>query len=313
MKIIYYFLSFIIVFIIFTVGIVLKIYLSKNDRLLDENENFLTIICRIKDEHFLVPSFVEYYLSQGVDMIYFIDDDSSKPYNIINPKVQFVKSTLARKKMDNMADVKDLFKKIKSAWVMLIDADEFIHTKGFDTTIRGMLETEFVNSDCVLVPWIMYTFNKREKDSNEVINDYRWRWNHDIRHPHPNKDRKNGCKYNKIECKSIFKTDSFKPGNQHVPYPIKTNVRVTESLYNTNVNLSPFLVVREKDILNGLMLCNHYRFTSIDAIKKKCSRNSFNNYNFMDNCVNNCILSDYAEVYDDILAKKWKNIKSTIS
>ena len=171
----------------------------------------------------MVPSFVEYYLSQGVDIIYFIYDNSSKPYNIINPKVQFVKSKLARKSdiKDNMVDVKDLFKKINSTWVMFIDADEFIHTKGLDTTIRGMLETEFSNSDCVLVPCVMYSFNKREKDWNEIIDDYRWRWNHDKKHPHPNKDSKNACRYNRIECKSIFKTNSFKIGTQHFPHPIK--------------------------------------------------------------------------------------------
>ena len=95
-------------------------WLSNNEIFL--NKKFLSIICRIKDEYFLVPSFVEYYLSQGVDMIYFIDDNSSKPYNIINPKVQFVKSKLARK--NNMSDVKDLFKKINSTWVMFIDADD---------------------------------------------------------------------------------------------------------------------------------------------------------------------------------------------
>lgn len=67
----------------------------------------------------------------------------------------------------------------------------------------------------------MYSFNKREKDGNEIIDDYRWRWNHDKKHPHPNKDSKNACRYNRIECKSIFKTNSFKIGTQHFPYPIK--------------------------------------------------------------------------------------------
>ena len=69
-------------------------------------------------------------------------------------------------------------------------------------------------------------------------------------------------------------------------------------------------MIREKDIVNGLMILNHYRFTSIEKIKQKCSKNSFIIKYRDDNCVNNCILSDYPEVYDDTLAKKWKYIKS---
>ena len=39
------------------------------------NKKFLGLITRCKDEYF-VKEFVDYYISQGVDHIYIIDDDS---------------------------------------------------------------------------------------------------------------------------------------------------------------------------------------------------------------------------------------------
>lgn len=298
--------------IIFMILVLCNILFKKKELFLTIFEkNFLVIICRIKDEHYLLPFFVDYYLSQGVDKIYFIDDNSSKPYNIVNEKVEFIQSTLARKRKNQMEDVRNLYHKIKTTteWIMVIDADEFIHTKGLDTTIRSMLETEFKNVDWVLVPWIMFSFNKRETDSKHLIHDYCWRWNHDKKHPHPNNSFKNRCRYKGIEHKSIFRSSHFKPGNPHSPIPIKKKYTVTDSVYNSK-KFRPYHIVRENIINDAFMICNHYRFTSIEAIKRKCNPNAYNIYASMKNCVEDCILSDYPEVYDDRLSKKWKHIQN---
>ena len=39
---------------------------SKKKCLKQRNHIFLTLICRIHDEHFMMKTFVPYYLSQGV-------------------------------------------------------------------------------------------------------------------------------------------------------------------------------------------------------------------------------------------------------
>lgn len=173
-----------------------------------------------------------------------------------------------------------------------------------------MLETEFKNVDCVQVPWIMFSFNKRETDADHLIHDYCWRWDHDKKHPHPNNDFKSRCRYKSIEHKSIFRSSHFKPGNPHTPIPIQIKYTVSDGLHNSKIKFNHSHVVRENIISNALMICNHYRFTSIEAIKRKCNPNAFNNYASIKNCVENCMLSDYPEVYDDRLSKKWNHIQN---
>jgi hypothetical protein len=280
-----------------------------------KESHFLALICRIHNEHFMMKTFVPYYLSQGVDMIYLIDDASTKPYDEIinNPKVKFITSPLKRNP-DQMGEATKLYSEIKNTyeWVIFIDADEFIYTKGEDTTIRSMLLNEFKDADCLYVPWVFFSFNNRQFDGNDIIDDYTFRWNHDKKHPHPNNDHKNRCRYDNIESKTIFKSSKFKSMiNPHFPsYPIGSNINYRESVNNTPHTNMMFNNFREKDIKNGLMLCNHYRFSSIDKIKQKCNINSFNMYKNIS--VENCILSDYPEVLDETLKIKWNGLKKQI-
>jgi hypothetical protein len=272
-------------------------------------EYFIVIICRIKNEHFMMDSFIPYYLSQGIDKIYLIDDNSDKPYSdlvIKNPNVEFIEGHLARKTGNQMADVNALYQNLKSqtTWVMNIDADEFVYSKKHPT-IKNALLTTFKNADCVFVPWVMFSFNNREKDGNHVINEYLNRWDHDKKHPHPNNDHKNRCRYDEIECKSIFKTKSFLSMNDcHKPtQPVNNSIDYRESVYNNKQRSVYYKNLREKDIKNAIMLCNHYRFSSLDKIKKKCNKSSLGNYK-SSSCVDNCVLSDHPEVYDDYLKTK---------
>jgi hypothetical protein len=260
-----------------------------------------------------MKTFVPYYLSQGVDMIYLIDDASTKPYDesiMNNPKVKFITSP-EKRNSNQMGEANKLYSEIKntSKWVILVDADEFVYTKGRDTSIRSMLMNEFKDADCLYIPWVLFSFNNRQYDGNDIIEDYTYRWNHDKEHPHPNNDHKNRCRYSKIESKTIFKTSKFKSlVNPHFPsYPISSNLNYRESVNNTSHKHMFFNNFREKDISNGLMLCNHYRYSSIDKIKQKCNVNSFNMYKNIS--VENCILSDYPEVLDETLKIKWNGLK----
>lgn len=276
---------------------------------------FLSLICRIQNEHFLLKTFVPYYLSQGVDMIYLIDDVSTEPYDesiMNNPKVKFITSP-EKRYPSNMVGASKIYSKIKdtSKWIITIDADEFIYTKGSDTSIRSMLMNEFKDADCIFIPWVLFSFNKRQSDGNDIIEDYTYRWNHDKKHPHPNGDHKNRCRYSIIETKTIFKPSKFKSLiNPHYPSdPIGTNINYRESVNNTSYKSSPpmFDGFREKHIEHGLMLCNHYRYSSIDKIEQKCNINSFGGYKNIS--VENCILSDHPEIFDDTLKIKWKGLK----
>lgn len=285
--------------------IIILSYLTYNIKEKFEQNDFLTIICRVKNEHFMMKSFIPYYLSQGVDKIYLIDDNSYHPYRINNDKVEIIKSERIRKKSHEMMDVNRLYKKIRNRtkWVMCIDADEFIYSK--KGTIRYCLERYFKDADCVFVPWVFFSFEGRQYNGEDIINDYVYRWNHDRRHDHPNNDHKNRCRYNFIECKAIFKTKSFKNiKHSHKPTnPVKKNPEYRESVYNTYQEDIMFPGLREKDIKNAIMVCNHYRFSSVNNIINKCDKSSIYKHYRGKKCVENCLLSDYNEVYDDTLKR----------
>jgi len=301
--------------------IALRVVMDNVQRLYEEKSkpfDFLTVICRVKDEHFLLRSFVPYYLSQGADRIYIIDDGSKRPYDdqvMQDERVVVIPSRLARQTGNQMADVNELYKRIQTEWVMCVDADEFVYSTPENDTIRSMLEREFSTVDCVHIPWVMFSFEGREKDASEVISDYRMRWNHDAKHPHPNRNYKNRCRYNNIEVKSIFRPSRFGGfSHPHAPkFAVDSNVVAVDSVYKRpcNYHSSMYANLREKDIQNARMLCNHYRFTSMEAIRRKCDSASFNNYRGMTrggDCVSDCVLSDHPEVRDDRLYLKTKKM-----
>ena len=109
-------------------------------------KHFLGLITRCKDE-FFINEFCEYYLSQGVDKIYIIDDNSydKSIYNNINKdKIEIIfmnnknnkahigRCEKVRKKCTcNRVIANKLFLKIKSdfKWMIFCDVDEFITTK----------------------------------------------------------------------------------------------------------------------------------------------------------------------------------------
>tara|TARA_B110000261_G_scaffold162030_1_gene204776 strand:+ start:905 stop:1243 length:339 start_codon:yes stop_codon:yes gene_type:complete len=108
-----------------------------------DHQNFLAIICRIRNEEFMMKTFIPYYISQGVDKIYLIDDnrfnDTLYPETVTNNKhVEFIRSSdipnnSSDKKniIEEMVNANIVYKRIRpfTKWVMNIDADEFIYKK----------------------------------------------------------------------------------------------------------------------------------------------------------------------------------------
>ncbi len=87
---------------------------------------FLGLLTRCKDE-FYIKEFCEYYISQGVDFIYIIDDDSNDKsiYNEINStKVKIIwEKDIIGSELPNR-----FYKTIRNQfeWLIYVDVDEFI-------------------------------------------------------------------------------------------------------------------------------------------------------------------------------------------
>ncbi len=121
---------------------------------------------RCKDEPY-VNEFVHYYLSQGIDMIHILDDDSATDlYKEVrkNPKVvvSFGKDII------QTGVVNEFYKSIKNKyeWLLFVDMDEYITSK---KTIREELETTFRNCHCVKVPWVMMACNSIQKNPDSLL------------------------------------------------------------------------------------------------------------------------------------------------
>ena len=264
---------------------------------------FLGLITRCKDE-FFIKEFCDYYLSQGVDKIFVIDDNSNDKsiYNNINDKrVEIIYEKNVFSSRGQMLLVNKYYNKIKRnfKWMISVDVDEFITTKkNINHTIKDELNTTFKDVDCIKIPWVFMSCNNRDKNPKSILLENTYRWNHDKRHPH--KSRKFRCRYNEIEVKCIFKTDKFK--NIEIHHPNKTigNCIIVDSINNEKSRLNSFYSnLREENIKNGYLLCYHYRI-----ISRENTLNKLKKANYLKCGLNDLLKADYSEIIDETLKNK---------
>ena len=278
------------------------------------NMVFLSLIVRCFNEPFL-DEFVDYYFAEGVNIIYILFDTKStipisdKVKN--NPLVMIIPSETNDTIHENLwKNTNILYSKIRhtSEWFMYIDCDEFITTrKHSQLTICDELKTTFKDTDCIKIPWIMMSCNKRDKDPPNILQHIVHRWNHDKKHPHPTNWFKGRCRYNTIQVKCIFKSKIFNHITDHCP-SIPSNggsFRCVDGVYNRPYALnSSYANLREHDINNALLICHHYRVISRDSCKRKYLNSGFSAYQ---GDWKNLWLCDYSEVIDKTLLIKSRN------
>ncbi len=274
----------------------------------EKNKRFLGLITRCKDEYF-IRDFCDYYLSQGVDEINIIDDDSDdksiyeelldrKDINIFFEN-NITKDNYFSNWIEKLRD--------KYEWVIYVDVDEYIVTKkNLNKTIRDELETTFKGAHCIKVPWVMMSCNLLEKNPKSILKEITHRWNHDKRHP--NEIHKFRCRYDSIEIKSIFKPQFFScvssmPGKDHHPHNhLGDTAQIRDGLENKPGELNPFYKnLRESDINTGLLLCYHYRIISIENCIHKLNTNRFYRSRYL---LQDLMKSDHPEVVDKTLKNK---------
>ncbi|MEO9892505.1 glycosyltransferase family 2 protein [Aurantibacter sp.] len=258
------------------------------------------MITRCRDEFFILE-FVNYYISQGVDHIYIIDDDSKdkgiyKSVEGLSDVTVIYDSNVIK---NNSAS--KLYKKIRKSfdWIIYVDVDEFISTnKMSHKTIVEEVVDSYSSFDCVKVPWVMMSSNGRELDPKKLLAENLWRWNHDKKHP--NHIHKFRCRFDEIEVKCIFKTAVFHDISDH--HPIGEG-EVVDSINGSDSSLSPFYCgLTEKKISSASLLCFHYRIISKENNLRKLSENYWyikHGYTEKD-----LASSDYAEIFDNTVSVK---------
>ena len=269
------------------------------------NKKFLGLLTRCKDEYF-IKEFCDYYLSQGVDMIYIIDDDSNDKSIYDNIKKDRIK-IFYKKNIINSNIANKIYKQIKNEfiWMIYVDVDEFITTRrNISNTIKQELETTFKEYDCIKVPWVMMACNNLDKNPESVLKTNIYRWNHNKKHPH--KIQKFRCRFWNIEVKCIFKTKKFNNITDHYPTGFTSNnISIIDSIKLKKQRIANYYnKLREEDIENGYLLCYHYRIISRENSENKLKNNKWyieNGYTIED-----LMSSDHSEIVDETLKNKAK-------
>ena len=267
---------------------------------------FLSLITRYLNEPFL-EEFVEYYLSEGIDHIFVLFDVESTipitPSVIANKKVTILQSTNFKKRQTY--DVNLLYSRICNSykWVIFVDCDEFITSKIQNETIRDELEIRYCNVDCIKIPWVMMSYGGRENDPSSILQELTTRWDHDLRHPHPENWPKGRCRFNEIEVKCISRCEKFHSLGLHHPNSNDQDYICIESIDNKHSPLNAFYPnLREKSIENASLLCYHYRIFSKESAKRKLINNKLDGYK--PSVLNHLLQSDYSEKPDLFMKNK---------
>jgi hypothetical protein len=270
-------------------------------------KKFLGILTKCKDELY-VYEFCKYYISQGVDKIYILDDNSFDK-SIYDSVKHSEKITIIYTKNCKSEHAYSMwYKKMKNEfeWMMNVDIDEFITTKKFkNNTIRDELLTTFKDADCIKIPWVFMSFNSLESNPLSILTSNTFRWDHDKTHQHHK--TKFRCRYNKIEVKCIFRTDKFDECFHHIPKLAMCNEvgNIVNSIDGASSVLSPFHNnLRECDIENGILLCYHYRINSVEhALNKLAHNHYYHQYTLED-----LIAFNHPEKIDHTLDEKYNAI-----
>ena len=272
-------------------------------------ELFLGLMTRCRNDGVIVE-FCQYYLSQGVDKIYIVDDASTDK-TIYDPILNDERVHITWKETHETQDKLniiyfDLYKRIKTnfKWMIVCDVDEFITTKrNSDNTIRDELSTTFADVDCIKIPWVMMAFNNIQHTPKSILKTNTWRRNQDIKHPvnHGN-EKKFRCRYHKMEVKCIFRTKMFRAIERHHPLQCTQADHRVVNHQNQQSKLSPHVHnFRETDIKTGYLLCYHYRIYSLDHAMLKHTTSSFPAYKKV---YDRIISNDYAEIEDFTMVNK---------
>jgi len=282
-------------------------------------KNFLTILLRIRNENLFLESFIKHYFAEGVDEIYILDDNSTQPFpKIVEDERVFVyESTTFKSHHEKLYDSQMLYNHLlrdKTEWFMFVDADEFITTRrNADKTIREELETTFKDADLIKIPWIMFGSNGQDENPKQVLTDTIWRWNHDKKHPHPKEAMKiwkhRCCKYDKIEVKSIFKTEAFAKLTTHCPSNPTREINIVDGVDNIQNYMNEpeteiwYHNLREESIDKAYLTCNHYRNISKEQMRQKADDSHLPLYR-VKNCYELQLQSDFSEKKDELIKNK---------
>jgi hypothetical protein len=288
------------------------------------NKKYLGALTRCRDE-FFIKEWCDYYLSQGVEIIYIIDDDSEDKsiYDFTrNPAYENVKiifhermyadsDTRENHSKEGGSKINIIYERLrrKFKWLIYCDVDEFIATKrNSDMKLieqLRLIDEERIDIISIQVPWVFMSGLKFKNNPQSILKEILYRHDQDKKHPHYAQKFK--CHADKIETKCIFKTSEVPLIKDHGPstvYHFRNQPKFVSSvdLLNNRLNRWNFEKLTNKDIENAYFICYHYRYISEENCLNKLKNNGW--YINDGYCLQDMKTSTYPEIYDDTMLKK---------
>ena len=262
----------------------------------------LTIISMFKNESLILEEWINYYINQGVEHFYLIDngstDDYEKKINKYMDKITLIKdpfrvknnTTNKLKTFDNNKNTyvftdspthtqvllsnKYFLEKIKneSTWIIFIDCDEYIYipkSKNINDFLIN-LDKKYDEITDIFVPWKIFGSNNQDKQPNSIIKGFNKRIE-------LNKYKNMALQHGNIRGfgKSITKTKYLTLLNIHkcnLYIPMKTLMPDYSIIENNKNNLVNF--IKNLDYNNNFIYCNHYIVMSNEYFNIKIQRDA---------------------------------------
>jgi hypothetical protein len=286
---------------------------------------YLSILTRCRDE-FFIKEWCDYYLSQGIEEIHIVDDDSEDKsiYDFADTPAYKNVNIIFSERLFGHLDTHTHFDQQKKGdkintiytslrhrykWLIYCDVDEFIATKrNSDMKLieqLRLIDAEKPHIDSIQVPWVFMSGLEFKNNPKNILKEILYRHDQDKKHPHSAK--KFECRSEKIETKAIFKCDKVSIIKDHGPFiahSIRNRPEVISSIDLCHKRMSRwfFKNLRNNDIENAYFICYHYRYISEENCVNKLKTNGW--YINDDYSLEDMKTSTYPEIYDDTMLKK---------
>ena len=249
-------------------------------------KHFLSIGAIFKNESHILKEWIKYYLSQGVEHFYLIDNGSDDQYKEeIKEYHEYIDLFIDDKKnAQNELYSKYILPKSKNEteWLGIFDLDEFTYNQD-GKKISEVLKTHFQNVNQIWCPWIIFGSNGHIQQPKSVIHGFTKR-----------------CKINGPQGKCFFKPifacgilahgANISAPNEILCYSNKEIIKRNDFDYK---------LCKEENIYNYMLIVNHYMFQSLDFYTNiKCKRddvwhiNNIRKPTDVSGCDKVCIIED---------------------
>lgn len=229
-----------------------KIKIRKNKNFKIISKTTIAIISCFKNESHIIIEWIEHYLSEGIDKFYLIDNGSTDSYL---PKIQkYIDSGIVHLSIDPEKYVQAKLINIhglailKESWVLHVDLDEFMYSRGPFKTIKDYICFLPKNVSQVLVPWKFFGSSGYIEQPACVTDSFIGR-------------KTNGQEI--VNCKAIAKSKHVSDCNKIHVFTIKKHKRRLTMTSDGNVVIaSSFANISETILSNSMLHLNHYAIQS---------------------------------------------------